>query len=80
VGSVLSFTIQTRESDMFLDRFIFSTQPINVTGGSTTAFDLIPNSPVSPVPEPGSAGLVLLAGVVGFAARRRVGRGAPAAA
>ena len=55
VGSVLSFTIQTRESDMFLDRFIFSTQPIDVTGGSTVAFDAIPKSPVSAVPEPGSA-------------------------
>ena len=80
VGSVLSFTIQARESDMFLDRLIFSTQPIDVTGGSTVAFDAIPNSPVSAVPEPGSAGLVLLAGVAGFAARRRAGRGAPAAA
>jgi hypothetical protein len=80
VGSVLTFSIQTRESDMFLDRFIFTTQTIDTTGGSTTAFDLIPNSPVSAVPEPGSACLVLLAGVAGFAARRRAGRGAPAAA
>ena len=80
VGSVLAFTIQTRESDMFLDRFIFSSQTINVTGGSTTDFDLIPNSPVVVVPEPRSAGLVLLAGMVCFAARRRGTRGAPAAA
>jgi hypothetical protein len=80
VGIPLSFTIQTRESDISLDRFIFSTQPIDVTGGSTVAFDAIPNSPVVGVPEPGSAGLVLLAGVAGFAARRRAGRGAPTAA
>src|SRR5262249_48360176 len=74
VGSVLSFTIQTRESDMFLDRFIFSTQPIDVTGGSTTAFDAIPNSPISAVPEPGSASLVLAAAVAGFVVRRRAKR------
>jgi hypothetical protein len=80
VGSVLSFTIQTRESDINLDRFIFSTQPIDVTNGSTAAFDAILNSPVVPVPEPGSAGLVLLAGLAGLAAHRRAGRGAPAAA
>jgi hypothetical protein len=80
VGSVLAFTIQTRESDMFLDRFIFSSQTINVTGGSTAAFDLIPNSPVVVVPEPRNTGLVLLAGVACFAARRRGRRGAPAAA
>ena len=74
VGSVLTFTIQTRESDMFLDRFIFSTQPIDVTNGSTTAFDAFPNSPVSAVPEPGSATLVLAAAFAGFVARRRATR------
>jgi hypothetical protein len=74
VGTVLNFQIQARESDIFLDRFIFSTQTIDVTGGNTTAFDLIPNSPVVPVPEPGSAGLVLAAAVAGFVARRRATR------
>ncbi len=79
VGIVLSFTIQARESDMNLDRFIFSTQPIDVTGGSTVAFDAIPNSPVVPVPEPASAGLVSAAALAGLLARRRpwAGRGVP---
>jgi hypothetical protein len=80
VGIPLSFTIQTREGGTELDRFIFSTQPIDVTNGSTVAFDAIPNSPVVGVPEPGSAGLVLLAGVAGLAARRRARRDTPAVA
>jgi hypothetical protein len=80
VGTDLAFTIQTREMAMYIDRFIFSTDPIDVTGGSTTAFDALSNSPVVPVPEPGSLGLVLAAAAGAGVARRRIGARAPALA
>jgi hypothetical protein len=71
VGVNQTFRIQARESDIFIDRFIFSSAPIDVANGSTTAFDAIPNSPI---PEPTSASLVLAAAAAGFVAHRRARR------
>jgi hypothetical protein len=71
VGTPLTFRIQARESDIFIDRFIFSSVPIDVTGGSTAAFDVITNSPV---PEPVHACLVCAAAAAGYAIRRRAKR------
>jgi hypothetical protein len=69
VGVNRTFTIQARETDLFLDRFILSIPAIDVTNRSTIAFDALPNSPVVAVPEPASALLVAVA-AAGWAVRR----------